>query len=77
VRVVPLKLSWKKWISNFSSSTTSAILLQYALRWVIGHWVPGPATGPNKWPGWAQQHACANARVLLRCASELKFTCIV
>jgi len=39
VRAAPLKLSWKKWINNFSSSTTSAILLQYALRWVTGHWV--------------------------------------
>jgi len=38
---------------------------------------PGPATGPSQWPGWAQQHACANARVLLHCASELKFTCTV
>jgi len=38
---------------------------------------PGPATGPSQWPGWAQQHACANARVLLHCASELKFTSTV
>ena len=30
---------------------------------------------PSRWPGWAEQHACANARVLLQCASELKFTC--
>ena len=34
-----------------------------------------PVTGPSRWPGWAEQHACANARVLLQCASELKFTC--
>jgi len=34
-----------------------------------------PVTGPSRWPCWAEQHACANARVLLQCASELKFTC--
>jgi hypothetical protein len=34
-----------------------------------------PVTGPSQWPGWAEQHACANARMLLQCASELKFTC--
>jgi len=38
---------------------------------------PGPATGPSQWPGWAKQHACANARVLIHCASELKFACTV
>jgi len=38
---------------------------------------PGQVTGPSQWPGWAEQHACANARVLLHCASELKFTCTV
>jgi len=36
---------------------------------------PGPVTGPSQWPGGAEQHACANARVFLHCASELKFTC--
>jgi len=34
-----------------------------------------PVTRPSRWPGWAEQHACANARLLLQCASELKFTC--
>ena len=34
-----------------------------------------PVTGPSRWPGWAEQHASANARVLLQCASELKFSC--
>ena len=38
---------------------------------------PGPVTGPSQWPVWAEQHACANPRVLLHCASELKFTCTV
>jgi len=42
----------------------------------------GPSAAHMGWarpsqPGWAQQHACANARVLLHCASELKFTCTV
>jgi hypothetical protein len=23
---------------------------------------PEPPTGPNQWPGWAKQHACANSR---------------
>jgi hypothetical protein len=40
VRAASLKLSWKKWINNFSPCTTSTILFQYILRWVIGHWVP-------------------------------------
>jgi len=38
VRIRSLRLSWKKWI-NFSSWTTSTILLQHALIWVIRHWV--------------------------------------
>jgi len=38
VRAASLKLSWKKWSSSLSSQTTSAILLQYTLRWVTGHW---------------------------------------
>jgi len=36
---------------------------------------PNLVTGPSQWPGWVEQHACANARVLLHRASELKFTC--
>ena len=40
VRAALLRLSWKKWINSLSSSTTSVILLQYALRWVIEHWIP-------------------------------------
>jgi len=46
--------------------------------WGLGWTQPSPAqpvTGPSRWPGWAEQHVCANARVLLQCASELKFTC--
>ena len=32
--------------------------------------------GPNSaHEGGAEQHACANARMLLQCATELKFTC--
>jgi len=36
---VSLKLSWKTFINSFLLCTTSAILLQKDLRWVMGHCV--------------------------------------
>jgi len=36
----PVKLSWKKWINDFSSLECSTIFLQYMVKWPLGHVAP-------------------------------------